>query len=167
MNTMPYVDKGGRVYKYGEFFPIELSPYGYNSDMNNDHFPMEKEQALTRGYGWTESDKKDYEATMDASALPDAIEDVKDEITKELIACVECKKAYRIIEKELGFYRTEKLPLPRTCLNCRHKYRIAQRNKSMLYDRVCAKCNADIKTSYSLDRPEIVYCEECYQREVM
>ena len=30
MNTMPYVDKNGVTYKYGEFFPIELSPFGYN-----------------------------------------------------------------------------------------------------------------------------------------
>ncbi|MBI2610051.1 hypothetical protein HYW53_02640, partial [Candidatus Giovannonibacteria bacterium] len=30
MNDMPYIDKKGRVYKYGEFFPPELSPFAYN-----------------------------------------------------------------------------------------------------------------------------------------
>ncbi|MBI4059569.1 hypothetical protein HY406_00725, partial [Candidatus Giovannonibacteria bacterium] len=29
MNQMPYIDKKGRVYKYGEFFPPELSPFSY------------------------------------------------------------------------------------------------------------------------------------------
>ncbi|MEK7616237.1 MAG: hypothetical protein AAB420_03475 [Patescibacteria group bacterium] len=166
MNDMPYIDKDGRVYKYGEFFPIELSPYGANSDIMQDHFDLSKEEALKQGYTWTETDKKEYESTMDASQLPDSIDDVQDEITKELIACVECKKAYRIIEKELGFYQTEKLPLPRTCLNCRHKHRIAQRNRTMLYDRTCAKCGAAIVTAYSPERKEIIYCESCYQQEV-
>ncbi|MDD5146640.1 MAG: hypothetical protein PHN39_02780, partial [Candidatus Pacebacteria bacterium] len=30
MNDMPYTDKKGRVYRYGEFFPPELSPFCYN-----------------------------------------------------------------------------------------------------------------------------------------
>lgn len=167
MDEMPYVDKKGRIYRYGEFYPIEQSPYGYNSDMNNDHFPMTKEEALSQGYSWTDIDTKEFQTTIDAGALPDAIEDVQDDITKELIACIECKRAYRIIDRELGFLRTEKLPLPRTCLQCRHQYRIDQRNKSMLYDRTCANCGTSITTSYSPDRPEIVYCEPCYQKEVV
>ena len=167
MNTMPYIDKGGRVYKYGEFFPIEKSPYGFNTDMMSDHFPMTKEQAIAQGYNWLDIDRKEFETTMDAGALPDTIEEVKDDIVKELIACLDCKRAYRIINMELGFLRTEKIPLPRTCLDCRHRYRVDQRNKSMLYDRTCAKCGKEIKTSYSPARPEIVYCETCYQNEVV
>ncbi len=177
MNEMPYTDKGGRVYKYGEFFPIEKSPYGYNSDMMNDHFPTEKEKALAQGYAWTDADSKEYETTLEASTLPDAIEDAHDEITKELIACIECKRAYRIIANELGFLRTEKIPLPRTCLNCRHNYRIAQRNRTPLYHRTCmcsqthpqhdGQCSNEFETSYSPERKEIVYCESCYQAEVV
>ena len=30
METNPYIDKKGRVYKYGEFFPAEFSPWAYN-----------------------------------------------------------------------------------------------------------------------------------------
>jgi hypothetical protein len=45
MNEMPYVDKKGRVYKYGEFFPAELSPFGYNETLAHDFFPLEKEEA--------------------------------------------------------------------------------------------------------------------------
>jgi hypothetical protein len=29
MNDMPYTDKGGRIYRYGEFLPIELMPCAY------------------------------------------------------------------------------------------------------------------------------------------
>jgi len=28
------------------------------------------------------------------------------------------------------------------------------------------KCVVEFKTSYSPDRPEIVYCEKCYQQEI-
>ena len=31
--------------------------------------------------------------------------------------------------------------------------------------RACMKCNDLIKTSYALNRPEIVYCVKCYQQE--
>jgi len=28
------------------------------------------------------------------------------------------------------------------------------------------RCSTEFETSYSPDRPEIIYCEECYKREV-
>lgn len=43
MDVMPYVDKKGRVYKYGEFFPTEHSPFGYNISLVSEHFPLTKE----------------------------------------------------------------------------------------------------------------------------
>jgi len=42
MDRQPYTDKAGRVYKYGEFFPVEISPVGYNESMaqeGGDSFP--------------------------------------------------------------------------------------------------------------------------------
>jgi len=41
------------------------------------------------------------------------------------------------------------------------------RNPRKLYDRKCDKCSIDIKTTYSPERPEIVYCEECYNKEII
>ncbi|MES2023631.1 MAG: hypothetical protein V4439_03025 [Patescibacteria group bacterium] len=29
-----------------------------------------------------------------------------------------------------------------------------------------ARCNVEFETSYAPERPEIVYCEKCYQQEV-
>ena len=28
------------------------------------------------------------------------------------------------------------------------------------------KCDVEFETSYAPDRPEIIYCEKCYQQEV-
>ena len=73
---------------------------------------------------------------------------------------------YRILPQELEFYRKMNLPLPRLCPDCRHYERIKQRNPLKLYKRKCDKCGKEILTTYSPDRPEIVYCEKCYLEEV-
>jgi hypothetical protein len=44
--------------------------------------------------------------------------------------------------------------------------RMALRNPRKLFTRICDKCWKDIKTTYATDRSEIVYCEECYNKEV-
>src|SRR3970282_639078 len=63
MNEMPYVDKKGRVYKYGEFFPIELSPYAYNETIASNFFPMRKEEILENGYKCREPEVKKHDKT--------------------------------------------------------------------------------------------------------
>jgi len=105
----------------------------------------------------------------------------------------QCTTAFRIIPEELQFYRRMNLPLPRLCPNCRHYERLAQRNPLKLWHRSCAcggrksqapntksqyentakyqhgeaPCPNEFETTYSPERPEIVYCEQCYQSEVV
>jgi len=40
------------------------------------------------------------------------------------------------------------------------------RNPRRLFNRKCMKCDKQIQTSYAPEKPEIVYCEECYVEEV-
>jgi hypothetical protein len=44
MNDMPYIDSKGRVYKYGEFFPSELSPFAYNETIAQEYFSKTKNE---------------------------------------------------------------------------------------------------------------------------
>ncbi len=168
MNMLPYIDKKGRVYKYGEFFPIEHSPFEYNTSVVNEYFPLTREQASEQGFSWDNVEKTEYEVNINASDLPNSIIDAEDTIISKLIACDKCKKAYRIIKPELEFLRKEELPLPRLCVECRYAERILQRNKFHLFHRQCMKegCTNEFETSYAPDRPEIVYCESCYNSEV-
>jgi len=189
MDEMPYIDSRGLIYKYGEFFPIEFTPFGYNNTLAIQHFSMTKEEAKKNNYPWIESERGEYSITKKASELPDSINDATDQILKEVFECENCKNAYRILENELIFLRKENLPLPRMCSECRHERRISDRLKIFLYDRVCAcvgkvdqsgkykntvnhshhgnsPCGEKFKTGYSPDLPEIVYCEKCYQAEV-
>ena len=173
MGETPYVDKKGRAYKYGEFFPTELSPFAYNETIAQEYYPKTKSEILEAGYGWKEPDIKQYKITLQPADLPDHIKDVSDDILNQVIACEhagkcneQCMGAFKIIPSELAFYRAMNLALPRLCSNCRHYQRLAQRTPFKLWNRQCAKCGKDIKTSYSPDRPEIIYCESCYNKEV-
>ena len=175
MDDMPYVDKKDGVYKYGEFFPAEFAPYSYSETLAQEYFPLTKEQAIAQGYTWREEEKRSYSITINTDAIPDSINDVTDDITNAVIECAhkgecshQCNGAFRIIADELKFYRAMKLPLPRLCPHCRHYERIKSRNSFQLYHRKCMKsgCTNEFETPYSPDRPEIIYCESCYNQEV-
>src|SRR3989344_4791574 len=175
MDKMPYVDKQGLVYKYGEFFPIELSPFGYNATTAQEYFPLNKEEVIRGGYGWKEPEEKNYKIDILPENLPDTILDVDEKILSQTIGCEHkgqcnetCMTAFKIIPEELKFYKRMDLPLPRLCSNCRHFQRNKFRNPMKLWHRKCMKkgCPNEFETSYAPERPEIVYCEKCYQKEV-
>ncbi len=151
--------------EFGEFFPMALSPVAYNESLANDWLPLTKEDAVKLGANWREDDMVNrYEGPV--VKIPAAIEDVSDEITKQILECELCHKNYKIIQQELKFYREQKLPAPVTCPDCRHRRRIRLKNPRHLWDRQCAKCKSSIQTTFTPDRPEIVYCETCYNNAV-
>ena len=175
MDEMPYVDKRGRIYRYGEFFPSELSPFAYNITMAQEYFPLTKEETETNGYPWEDSADRNYKIDFEIGSLPDDIKDVKDDMVGKVIACEHegkcnqlCTTAFKIIPNELTFYRKMNLPLPRLCSNCRTFERLKQRTGIELYHRKCMKenCANEFETAYSPDRLEIVYCEQHYKEEV-
>jgi hypothetical protein len=120
-----------------------------------------------------------------------------DSILSEIILCEawdkdkisaqnhKCTKAFRITSNELMMYRKWNIPLPRKCPNTRNFFLSQQRNGVNFYSRVCMcgstgspqatskhqhgdqPCPNKFETSYSPDRPEIVYCESCYQQEIL
>jgi len=177
MMAKPYVDEQQREYCYGEFFPLPLSPFPYWDTVAQEHFPLTKEEVLEKGYNWREPIVRSYTVTKEWKDLPSSIAEVPDEIVKETISCEhavppvggcaeQCTVAFRITPAELAFYREMNIPLPTLCYQCRHASRVKTRNPLKLWGRTCAKCSAPIKTSYAPERPEIVYCESCYNAEV-
>ena len=184
MNEIPYTDKGGRVYRYGEFFPIQFAPVHYNRTLAIEHFPITKEEAILNNWPWYDAPPTEHQITQRAEELPDSIIDTDESIINDVIRCTECGKAYRLIQPEYDFLRHEGIAAPRLCVDCRHDARIALRNKSKLYSRQCmcdyvvyrntaehkhhseGRCPNQFETSYAPNRPEIVYCEACYQAEV-
>lgn len=182
MNNMPYVENG-IVYKYGEFLPASFSHFPYQITQAQEFFPLKEDEAKSKGFLWYETAKQDYKISLNNKDLPDDIKDIDKNILNEVIECAhgatcehECTGAFRIIETELEFLQRMNIPLPRLCPNCRHYERLSLRNLPELYSRTCGcdknhahhegKCAVEFETSYAPDRPEIVYCEKCYQQEV-
>jgi len=152
---------------YGLMIPPELAPFAYNETIAQDNFPMTKKTALAEGLKWEDDiQKTEGKETLKPEDLPDHIKDVLDSIVEEILRCTECNRNYKIIQQELLFYRKMSIPLPRKCFYCRHQNRITRRGPYKFWDRACAKCEKQIRTSYAPERPEIVYCEKCYQQEV-
>lgn len=196
MIDMPYVDAKKRTYAYGEFFPAELSPFAYNETIAQEYFPLQKDNAQAQGYKWHEPEARHYAINVKAAALSDHIKDVDETILKQVIECAhqgkcnqQCTTAFKIIPSELQFLKHHNIALPRLCPNCRHYERLAQRTPFKLWGRSCecggakaskgnyvneaphqhgaSACTTTFKTPYSPDRPEIVYCESCYNAEVV
>jgi len=196
MHSVPYIDVQKKAYRYGEFFPAELSPFAYNETAAQKYVPLTEETANEQGFAWKSYEKREYEITLQTNAIPDHIRDASDSIIHEIIACEhagtcneQCPLAFRISSQELTFYRKMNIPLPRLCPNCRHYQRQKMQNPNMLWQRPCqcagtqsesrayqnlgqhfhdsSHCPNEFLTSYSLEKPEIVYCEQCYQAEIM
>jgi len=172
MKDMPYLDIKGREYKYGEFFPSELSPFAYNETIAGEYFPLTKDQARGQGYRWKDEEERNYKINIKTEDLLDIYDEA---IINKIIECKhkgdcnhQCTTAFKLIPEELQFYKSMNLPLPRLCPNCRHYARLAQRNPMKLWKRSCMKegCDNEFETSYAPEREEIVYCEGCYQKEV-
>lgn len=155
--------------EWGEFFPVEISLFAYNETMAQEFFPMTKEEALKKGWKWRDEEQTELLGTTKkifASKLPDKIEDVSDDILNWSIECEESGKLFRIQKTELEFYRKMKIPLPHFHPDVRYIKRLQRKNPPKLWNRNCAKCQKEIQTSYSPERPEIVYCEACYLKEI-
>jgi len=204
MNEMPYVsrvtsDTGqgtrGIVYRYGEFFPAELSPFCYNETNAQEFFPLDKQEALKRGFSWREEETKSYAVTIQPDDLPLRSTEAGENILQAVIGCAHnntcdclCSGAFKLIPMELKFYQSQHLPLPRLCPNCRHHMRIKRRNPIRFQKRQCqcggkksendaydnlaahlhgeTHCEEQFITAYAPENKTIVYCEQCYQSEV-
>ncbi len=148
-----------RTGEWGEFFPIEASPWCYNETAANDFYPLSEDEAVARGLRWI---AEDVAVGGEVSDIPDSIRDVGDEILQRVLICELTGRRYKIIGPELKFYRQHGIPIPRWAPETRDVRRLRARNGLHVWERACDRCRGAITTTYSPERPEIVYCEPCY-----
>ncbi len=165
MKKNPYIDELGRVWSYGEFFPLKMSLLGYNEANVMKFLPKTKEEALAQGYPWYDGEQAEFETTIQAQDLPDNIKETSEKIISEVVSCSECKRGYKIGNLEYGLLQKTGIPIPHSCPQCRSNARFARLNPIHLWERICAKCNKEISTAFAPERPEVVYCVKCYQAE--
>lgn len=151
--------------EFGEFFPIKYSQSAYNETSAQIWYPKTKEEVLKNGWQWQD----DLPGTFGKETIKEVADDIEyvpDSILKEILACESCKKNYKIIPQELRFYKRHKFSLPRKCFECRRIARMSLRNPRKFWKRACDKCGKEILSTFSPEREEKVYCEECYLEKV-
>ncbi|HBY73516.1 MAG TPA: hypothetical protein DEG44_02365 [Candidatus Kerfeldbacteria bacterium] len=144
--------------EYGEFFPIRYSPFAYNETVAQEYFPLTKAQTEQHGWQWLDTQKT-------VTAIADSIQ------------CSQCQLSFKLVPQEKEFYAKERLPAPVLCSNCRHLARMAKRPPRHLWQRQCmctqtdhshaGRCANNFETTYNPEMKEIVYCEQCYQKEMI
>ncbi|MBU0648421.1 hypothetical protein KJ855_04550, partial [Patescibacteria group bacterium] len=158
--------------EWGEFFPYEISSFGYNESEAYPFFPIKEEDAKKIGANWQGQDYgiqydglfyipleiKEY----DPKHNPDAQERI-DEALSGILKCEESGKPYRLISQEMAFCIEHGLAIPRLHPQLRHEQRFVQRRGRKLYGRKCDKCGVEVKTTFGPDFKGLVYCDVCYK----
>jgi len=169
MKDVPYINKKGNLYGFGEFFPPEISPFAYNETCAQDYFPIDEKTAKEKGYLWREYVPNSYKTTIKGKDLPQTIAEVDDSILDQIIECEITKKPFKILEQELSFYRRFDLPLPSIHPDERHNKRLKLRNPMVLRKRMCFFGDKEVFTTYlpeSEGGPKKVVCTEHYNQEI-
>ena len=147
--------------EYGEFFPIQYSPYSYNETVAQEQFLISETAANAFGYTWRERPLTIHQKKFN---IPDSIHNVSDDILTETLHCEITQRPFKIQPQELIFYRKMNIPLPRKHPDQRHLERVQKRNPRILFHRNCMLCNTLISTTYPPKHNGIIYCEACYKK---
>ncbi len=151
--------------EWSDYFPTSCAPIAYNESNAQDYFPITKEQATSEGLWWHDEEEPHEEGEI-LDQVPKSIEETDDSICDKVLTCELTGKKFKILPQELRFYKIMGLAVPRKHVHQRHRERLDKRNPRYFWKRQCDKCGKDIETNYSPQRPEKVYCETCYLKEV-
>lgn len=150
--------------EWGRYFPPALAPFGYNESVSQEYFPLNREQATSKGFFWKDKDPKEYQPQK--FEIPDSIRNVSESVLNETFGCVACGKNYKIISQELHRLKTMQMPIPRHCPDCRHEMRMKLRQPHKLWARNCDKCGREMQSVFPAHSKERVYCDACYTQTV-
>lgn len=163
--------------EWGEFFPIQMSPFGYNETVAQEYFPISQDTSEQYWWNWKQDEETSsyhgaYYEARDISQYDEKIVGYEvaqkniDEVLSWILLCEITKRPFKIIKQELAFYIENSIPLPRKHPDVRHQDRFLQCNQRKLYERECAECKKKIITTYPPESPERVVCEACYRKLV-
>lgn len=80
--------------------------------------------------------------------------------------CALCSNEFEMAENETAFYKKMDILPPIYCPSCRATQRIGLRNERKMYKRECGSCKNTLITTYPPESPYIVYCLDCYWKNI-
>ncbi len=151
--------------EWGEFFPLSVSPFGYNESAAADHYPLLEAEACALGAHWSDYERSQPQVVGAASTetLPDSLELTTDDILGQTLLCCESSLPFRISRLELQLCRDLRVPLPRLHPDVR-LHRLARAfGPFRLWRSTCSQCG---RTTDSGVDPKVcarVLCERCFE----
>ncbi len=163
------IEQMKKDWEWWRFMSPEIAFYWYNETVSNEYYPISNEVALKKGFKWSdyENPTPDVSKIIPASKLPDNIAEIPDDIVNWAIECEVSGKPFRITKSELEYYRKRQISIPKKHPDVRHSERQTWKNAKRIHARNCNKCWVAIKSTFAPQRLEKVYCEKCYQTEVI
>lgn len=150
--------------EWGEFFPMQLSPFAYNETVAQEFFPLSREEALTYGYSWKEdSETNAYQGPI--YELPEELKDTPESVTQAILQCEESGKLYKIIPQEFALHQKLGVALPRRSTQQRYLDRLKLRNPRRLWPWNCTACQTEIRAPYEPSSQKEVYCQRCFTQK--
>lgn len=144
--------------EWGEFFPMNFSPFAYNESVAQEYQPLSREDVIKRGLRWID----EPELVVDKSKLRDISKMSDKEILAHTFTCAVSGKQFRFQRQELEFYRARQLPLPDICPDARWDGRFKKRAPRELIERACVQCGEKVLTCYTENLAESLTCFRCY-----
>lgn len=132
--------------EWGEFFPIDISPFAYNETAAMEYYSLDKDEVVQRGWQWKQEPNNDQAQT---STVPD------------VLCCERCCKLYKLKKMEIDFYHKIGIAFPKKCPLCRHQNRMSRRPRHTFVTRTCDQCNKSMQTVYDNNFPK-VFCNDCF-----
>jgi len=141
--------------EFGQGFPISLSSFNYSDTVAQENFPQE------------ELPQQAEEAKYFGPKYRIPHGQVDQSICERILQCEVSGKNYKIIPQEYQFYQYHQLPLPRQCPDQRYLELKQRRNPQALSLTRCECCKRETATTYAEEiRPKIIFCEQCYLKEL-
>ncbi len=150
---------------YGEFLPLGNAFFFYEDSYAGALCPLDENRYSTMKPRL--KNEKAPEASPAANNIPDNIKNVADSILDSTIICEVSRKPFKITKQEFDFYRKHSIPVPLLHPRTRLLNRFRKRSPYDLFGSHCSNCGKDIKTAYDPELHLRVYCEECYQKEIV
>ena len=158
--------------EYGEFFPPALMPVPYRISFTVAYDGFGDYENAER-YGYDTRPVESLSARpegeiIEAGELPDDIKNVNDSILQKAVHDSANGRYFKITPYELAFYRRRSLPLPRInpmerLADFRKRYTL----RLKFFDRRCPVCGTGFTSVFDPKEYANVYCESCYNSEIV
>jgi hypothetical protein len=154
---------------YGEFFPYNFSNFAYNNSLAQILYPLSKEEVLAKGAYWQDEIKANTGDTQIISAkdLPDSLDEVTDDILSKVIISEKSGNPFKIVSKELEFYRRMRIALPTLTPLERMMQRFEIMSNLRIFQDQCFSCQQTIWSVHTTKDGFRPYCDGCYNKEVL